>query len=58
MWGFYRESQGRRESIAHYIAGLEGKLNEIQSKDLSRVSEVETARYIRDHLPYGLRKLL
>ena len=27
MHGFYRESQGRSESVAHYIVILEGKLN-------------------------------
>ena len=58
MQGFYRESQGRSESIAHYIARLEGKLNEIQVKHPKRVSEVETAGYIRDHLFYGLRNPL
>ena len=58
MQGFYRESQGRRESIAHYIARLEGKLNEIWVKHLNRVSEMETAGYIREQLFYGLRKPL
>ena len=48
MQGFYRESQGRSDSVAYYTVRLEGKL----------VSEVETARYIRDHLFYGLRKPL
>ena len=54
--GFYRESQGRSESIACYTARLEGKLNAIWVKHLKRVSEAETAGYIRDHLFYGLRK--
>ena len=27
--GFYRESQGRSKSVAHYIVRLEDKLNEI-----------------------------
>ena len=58
MQGFYRESQGRRKSIVHYVARLGGKLNEIQVKHLNRVSEVETARYIRDHLFFGLGKPL
>ena len=55
MQGFYMESQGRNESIAHYIARLKGKLNEIQIKHQNRVSEVITAGYIRDQLFYGLR---
>ena len=29
MQGFYRESQGRSESVAHYVMRLEGKVNEI-----------------------------
>ena len=58
MQGFYKESQGRTKSVAHYIARLEGKLNKIQVKNLNRASEVETAGYIRDHLFYGLRKSL
>ena len=58
MHGFYRESQGKSKSIACYIARLEGKLNEIQVKHPNRVSEVETAGYIRDCLFYGLRKPL
>ena len=29
MQGFYRESHGRSESVAQYVARLEGKLNEI-----------------------------
>ena len=33
-------------------------MNEIQVKHLNRVSEVETTKYIRDHLFYGLRKPL
>ena len=37
---------------------LEGKLNVIQGKHLNRVSATETTRYIRDHLFYGLRRLL
>ena len=48
MQGFYRESWGRSKSIAHYIAILKGKLNEIGVKHLNRVSEEETAGYIRD----------
>ena len=56
--GFYRESQGISESVAHYVARLEGKLNEICVNHLIRVSETETAGYIRDHLFYGLRKHL
>ena len=44
--------------LAYYIARLEGKLNEIWVKHQNRVSEVETAGYIRDHLFYGLRKPL
>ena len=55
MQGFYRESQGRSESVACYVVRLEGKLNEIQVKHWNRVSEVETAGYIRDCLFYGLR---
>ena len=55
VWGFYRESQGRNESVAHYVARLEGKLIETHVKHLNSASEVETARYIRDHLSHGLR---
>ena len=58
MQGFYRESQGRSESVACYIDRLEGKLNEICVKHLNRVSETGTAGYIRDCLFYGLRKHL
>ena len=58
MQGFYWESQERSESVAYYIAGLEGKLNEIQVKHLNRVSEADTSVYIRNHLFYGLRKPL
>ena len=58
MQGSYRGSKGRSESIAHYIARLEAKLNEIHVKYLNRVSEAETAGYIKDYLSYGLRKLL
>ena len=47
MQGFYREYKGRSKSIAQCIARLEGKLNEIQVKHLNRVSEAETAGYIR-----------
>ena len=57
MQGFFRESQGRSKSVTHYVARLEGKLNEIQVKHPNRVSEVETTRYIRDCLFYGLKKL-
>ena len=56
MQGFYRESQGSGETIAHYIASLDCKLDEIHVKHLNRVSEAEAAGYIRDHLFYGLRK--
>ena len=56
--GFYRESQGRSKSVSHYVARLEGKLNEIQVKHPNTVSAAETAGYIRDHLFYGLRKPL
>ena len=55
MQGFCRESQGSSESIAHYMAQLEGKLNEIHVKHMNRVYEVETAGYIRECLFYGLR---
>ena len=58
MQELYRESQGRSESAAYYITGLEGKLIENQVKHLNRVSEAETAGYIRDNLFYGLRKPL
>ena len=58
MQGFYRESQGKSESVAGYVARLEGKLSEIWVKDPNRISEVETAEYIRDHFFYGLRKPL
>ena len=58
MQGFYRENQGRSKSVVHYIARLEGKLNKIPVKHPNRVSEGETAGYIRDHLFYGLRKPL
>ena len=58
MQGFYRESQGRSESVAHYIANLEGKLTEIQVKCPNRVSEVEKAGYIRDCLLYDFWKPL
>ena len=58
MQGFYRASQGRSESVAHYVARLEGKLNDIQVKHPSWVSEAETTGYIREHLFYGLKKPL
>ena len=58
MQGFYRETQGRSVSVAHYTARLEGKPNEINVKDLNRVSEAETAGYIRGCLFHGLRKPL
>ena len=54
MQGFCRVSQGRSESVAHYIARLEDKLNEIHVIHSNRVSKTETAGYIRD----GLRKHL
>ena len=56
MYGFYRKSQGKSESVACYIARLEGKLNEIWIKHLNRVSEMKITGYNRDHLFYGLRK--
>ena len=55
---FYRESQGRGESLAHYIARLEGKWNKIHVKHLNRVSDMEKAGCFRDHLFYGIRKTL
>ena len=55
MQGFYRESQGRSKSVAHYLARLEGKLNGIWVKYLNRVSEAETAGYIQDQLFYSLK---
>ena len=57
MWGFYTVPS-KSKFIAHYIARLEGKLNEVQVKHPNRVSKAETAQYIRDHLFYGLRKPL
>ena len=54
MQGFYRDSLGRSESVAHYIARLEDKLYKIHVKHPNRASETETAGYIRDHLFYGL----
>ena len=44
--------------MSQYIVRLEGKLNNIQVKHPNRVSEMETAGYIRDHLFYGLKKHL
>ena len=58
MQGFYRESHERGMSVAHYVARLESKLNEIQVKHQNRVSEMETTGYIWDYLFYGLRKPL
>ena len=58
MQEFYRESERRSESIAHYVMILEGKLNKIQVKHPNRVSEEETAGYTWDHLFYGLREPL
>ena len=40
MQGFYRESQGRNESVVHYVARLEGTLNELQVKHLYRFFEL------------------
>ena len=56
MQGFYRETQGRNESIAHYVTRLEGKLKDIHVKHLHCVSVKETAGYSRDHLFYVIRK--
>ena len=56
MQGFYKGSQEKSESIACYVARLEGKLNEIWVKHPSMVSEAETVGYIRVYLFYGLRK--
>ena len=58
MQGFYRESQGRNESVAHYVTRLQSKLNDIHVKHPNRVSKKERAGYIRDHPFYGLRKHL
>ena len=58
MQGFYRECQGRSESVAHYVARLKGKLNKIHVKHLNRAPEADTAGYIRDHLFYSLRNPL
>ena len=58
LQGFYRKSQGRSESLAHYVTRLEGKLKEICIKHPNKVSEAETGGYIWDHLFYSLRKPL
>ena len=58
MQGFYRKSQERSKYVDHYVARLDGKLNEIHVKHPNRVSEVETARYIQDCLFYDLMKPL
>ena len=58
LQGFYRESEGRSKPVAHDIARLEGKLNEIHIKHLNRVSAAETAGYIIDLLFYGFWKPL
>ena len=58
MQQFYRESQGRSESVTHYIMRLEGKLNDISVKHQNRVSEAETTGYIRVQCLYHLRKPL
>ena len=50
MQGFYRDLQGRTKSIAHYLATLESNLNEIWVMHPNRVSEAETAGYIKDHI--------
>ena len=53
--GLYRESQGRGESVTHYVLWLERKLTKIWVKHPNRVSDADTARYIQDHLFYGHR---
>ena len=55
MQGFYRQSQGRGESVTHNVARLEGKLKFVLNTG-NRVPEMETTGYIRDHLFYGLSK--
>ena len=53
MLGFYRESQGRSKSVAHYTARTKFKLS-IWIESLRH----KTAGFIRDHLFCGLRKPL
>ena len=50
MQGFYREYQGRSESVAHYVATLEGKVSKSWVKHLNRIPEAETAWYSRNHV--------
>ena len=58
LYGWVSTFDVMMQSVTHYVARLEEKVNEIQVKHPNRISEAETTMYIWDNIFYGLRKLL